>query len=90
MTDQPYEVSFDDVARKQFLRLDKPVRARIARKVQELAADPRPPGSIPLKGPSEAWRARVGDYRIVYAIDDGRLVVLVLSVAHRGEVYRDL
>lgn len=90
MSEPPYEVSFEETARKQFLRLDKPVRARIARKVQELAFDPRPPGSIPLKGPSEAWRARVGDYRIIYAVDDGRLVVLVLSVAHRREVYRGL
>lgn len=90
MTDQPFEVSFDEPVLKQLRRLDKPVRARISRAVRELAADPRPPGSIPLKGPREVWRVRVGDYRIVYAIDDGRLVVLVVSVAHRREVYRDL
>ena len=85
-----YEVSFADQVLKQLRRLDKPVRLRIARKVQELSSDPRPPGSIPLKGESEAWRVRVGDYRIVYSINDGRLVVLVLSIAHRSEVYRDL
>ncbi len=47
-------------------------------------------GNIPLKGDIESWRIRVGDYRIVYTVHDGRLVVLVLSVAHRREVYRDL
>ncbi|MFV2195637.1 type II toxin-antitoxin system RelE family toxin [Nocardiopsis sp. LOL_012] len=42
------------------------------------------------EGDAEAWRIRVGDYRVVYAIRDQELVVLVLSVAHRHEVYRDL
>lgn len=86
----PYTLSFAAPALKQLGNLDKPVRLRIARKIRELALDPRPPGSIPLKGDSESWRVRVGDYRIVYTIYDGRLVVLVLSVAHRSEVYRDL
>lgn len=90
MTDRRFEVSFADTVLKQLRRLDKPVRLRIARKVQELASEPRPPGSIPLKDSGEAWRVRVGDYRIVYSIDDGRLLVLVLGVAHRREVYRDL
>ncbi|WP_460750527.1 type II toxin-antitoxin system RelE family toxin [Nocardiopsis oceani] len=55
-----------------------------------LAADPRPTGSIPLKGNAEARDVRVGDYRIIYSIHDGKLVVLVLSVVHRSEVYRDV
>ncbi|MFE6384824.1 type II toxin-antitoxin system RelE family toxin [Nocardiopsis dassonvillei] len=87
---EPYAVSFADPALKQLGKLDKPIRLRIARKVRELAVDPRPAGSIPLKGDTESWRIRVGDYRIVYTIHDGRLVVLVLSVAHRREAYRDL
>ncbi|MFE1166945.1 type II toxin-antitoxin system RelE/ParE family toxin [Nocardiopsis sp. NPDC058789] len=85
-----YTVSFAEQAYKQLDKLDKPVRLRIARKVQELTVDPRPAGSIPLKGEPDLWRVRVGDYRIVYAIRDGELLVLVLSVAHRREVYRDL
>ncbi|MEU1897706.1 type II toxin-antitoxin system RelE/ParE family toxin [Nocardiopsis dassonvillei] len=62
----------------------------MASKVRELAVDPRPAGSIPLQEDTESWRIRVGDYRIVYTIHDGRLVVLVLSVAHRREDYRGL
>jgi mRNA interferase RelE/StbE len=86
----PYTVSFAGPALKQLGKLDKPIRLRIARKVRELAVDPRPPGSIPLKGDTESWRIRVGDYRIVYTIHDGWLVVLVLSGAQRREVCRDL
>lgn len=86
----PYAVAFEDQALRQLGKLDKPVRLRISRKVRELAVDPRPAGSIPLKGDTDSWRVRVGDYRIVYTIRDGELLVLVLSVAHRREVYRDL
>ncbi|RKS09868.1 mRNA interferase RelE/StbE [Nocardiopsis sp. Huas11] len=85
----PYSVTFEDQALRQLGKLDKPVRLRIARKVRELAAEPRPAGSIPRKGDTDSWRVRVGDYRIVYTICDG-VVVLVLSVAHRREVCRDL
>ncbi|MBR8742927.1 type II toxin-antitoxin system RelE/ParE family toxin [Nocardiopsis sp. MG754419] len=87
---EPYTVTFVDQAYKQLDKLDRPVRVRIMRKIRELATDPRPAGSIPLKGDTDSWRLRVSDYRIVYAIRDGELVVLMLSVAHRREVYRDL
>jgi mRNA interferase RelE/StbE len=87
---EPYAVSFADPALKQLGKLDEPIRLRIVRKVRELAVDPCPAESIPLQGDTESWRIRVGDYRIVYTIHDGRLMVLVLSVAHRREVYRDL
>ncbi|GAB2510185.1 type II toxin-antitoxin system RelE family toxin [Nocardiopsis aegyptia] len=86
----PYSVTFEDQALRQLGKLDKPVRLRIARKVRELAAEPRPAGSIPPKGDTDSWCVRVGDHRIVYTICDGELVVLVLSVAHRREVHRDL
>ncbi|MEU2973872.1 type II toxin-antitoxin system RelE family toxin [Nocardiopsis alba] len=85
-----YSLSFAASALKQLGKLDKPVRIMITRRIRELSTDPRPSGSIPLKGDSDSWRIRVGDYRVVYTIQDGRLIVLVLSVAHRSEVYRDL
>lgn len=52
-----------------------------------LSDNPRPSGSIKLKG-EEAYRIRVGDYRIVYIIQDERLIVLVIDVGHRGDLYR--
>jgi mRNA interferase RelE/StbE len=62
---------------------------RLKAAVVSLSSSPRPPGAIKLKGLSPpAWRLRVGEYRIVYEIDDDELVVIALNVAPRGEVYR--
>ena len=52
-----------------------------------LADNPRPPGSIKLKG-EDSYRIRVGDYRIIYTIQDDRLIVLVIEVGHRRDIYR--
>jgi mRNA interferase RelE/StbE len=56
--------------------------------VEKLALDPRPTGCCKLTGSAERYRIRVGDYRIIYRIDDGKVVVLVLVIAHRREAYR--
>jgi mRNA interferase RelE/StbE len=56
------------------------------RKLLELEGDPRPPGCKKLKG-RDAWRIRIGDYRAIYEINDGRLVVTVITIGHRREVY---
>lgn len=78
------------MARKELDRLDRPVRARILRKVDALADDPRPPGVIRLTGAQNIWRIRVGGYRVVYTIADDRLIITVVRVASRGQVYRTL
>jgi mRNA interferase RelE/StbE len=57
------------------------------RAIRNLSANPRPAGCKKLKG-LDAWRIRVGDYRVIYEIHDDVLVVLVIRVAHRGEVYK--
>ena len=56
--------------------------------IDELAQNPRPAGCAKLVGTANDWRIRVGDYRIIYEIHDTRLIVLVVRVAHRREVYR--
>ena len=61
---------------------------RIAAAIEALAGDPRPSGVTKLRGPEAFYRIRVGDYRVVYAIEDDGLLVLVVRVAHRREVYR--
>ena len=53
-----------------------------------LAHDPRPTGVVKLAGDENLWRIRIGNYRVVYEIHDDRLMVLVLRVAHRKDVYR--
>jgi mRNA interferase RelE/StbE len=53
-----------------------------------LIQNPRPPGVLKMSGADNLWRIRIGDYRVVYEIHDERLIVLVLRVAHRKDVYR--
>jgi mRNA interferase RelE/StbE len=64
---------------------------RLARRIREaieaLAVDPRPPGCRKLEGRENAWRVRVGTWRVIYQIEEDRVVVLVVRVAPRGEVY---
>ena len=62
-------------------------RQRIVRKIHELAEDPRPPGCQKLSG-RDRYRIRQGSYRIVYAIENDRLIVNVVKVGHRSKVYR--
>ncbi len=62
--------------------------ARILSRIELLALNPRPSGVVKLRGGSVLWRLRVGDYRIVYSIDDAAKVVDVSVVRHRREVYR--
>ena len=60
---------------------------RIVPRLEHLAAVPRPPGCKKLRGGDKEWRIRVGDYRIVYTIDDRARTVEVTRIAHRGDVY---
>ena len=69
-------------------RLESDMYARITRKLEELEDNPRPMGVEKLSGREDLYRVRVGNWRIVYAIQDQELIVLVVKVAHRREVYR--
>lgn len=83
-----YGVEFLPSAARQLARLDRSVQRRIARSIEKLAADPRGPGALKLRGSDDVWRVRVGDYRVLYQIGDDRLLILVVSVGHRAAVYR--
>jgi mRNA interferase RelE/StbE len=85
-----YVISFKASALKQVEKLPKSVANRVLAKANRLADDPRPSGCVKLSGAGNLWRMRVGDYRIVYAIDDAVETVDVRIVAHRREVYRDM
>lgn len=77
-------------AKKQLGKLDKPVARRVAQKLAQLSEleDPRAQGKA-LTGPLLGlWRYRIGDYRVLAEIRDGELVVLVLEIDHRSQVYR--
>ncbi len=60
---------------------------RIRGALAMLATEPRPPAARPLRG-RDAWRLRIGDYRIIYTIDDDVLVIVVVTIGHRRDVYR--
>jgi mRNA interferase RelE/StbE len=83
-----YAVQFSPAAARQLRKLDPPTRRRIQAAIELLAEEPRPPASKRLVGGTGEWRVRTGDYRIVYEVHDGALLVLVVRVAHRREVYR--
>ena len=83
-----YTIEISTSAAKAVDKLEKANRLRVVGAIELLSVDPRPPGAKMLRGGEQGrWRVRVGDYRIVYAIEDDRLLVLVLRVAHRREVY---
>ena len=82
-----YRVEIASRVAKELADLPKGVRLRIAMAIDALADDPRPPGAKKLTG-HDAYRVRVGDYRILYEIADNVLVVLVVKVRHRKDVYR--
>lgn len=83
-----YAISYVPSAAKAIRKLDRPTARRLLDAIELLASNPRPPGYIQLKGGNGEFRIRVGDYRIIYDIQDDELVVLVLRLGHRREVYR--
>jgi mRNA interferase RelE/StbE len=85
-----YEIRFVPRADRQLRKLDGIVQKRLTLAIDALRADPRPPGAKHLAGPDDLWRIRVGSYRVVYTIEDGRLIVLVLKLGPRGSIYRGL
>lgn len=87
-----WAIEFADTALRQLEKLDKTVQRRIWKYLTERLASHENPREIgePLQGErfGEFWRYRVGDYRLITSIEDDRLVILVLRVGHRREVYR--
>ncbi|SDK35683.1 mRNA interferase RelE/StbE [Cryobacterium psychrotolerans] len=83
-----YRVEFTTAAAKEIRKLDLGIRRRILAGIAELEHDPRPAGCKKLTGESNAWRIRVGDYRVLYELLDDAPVVTVVRVAHRREVYQ--
>lgn len=83
-----YSISLAPAAARQLRKFDPQARRRIQAAIELLSSDPRPPAATRLVGGSGEWRVRTGDYRIVYEIRDEILLVLVLRVGHRKEIYR--
>jgi mRNA interferase RelE/StbE len=82
-----YRVALTAGAEKELHGLPSKLVARIVARLEQLAVSSRPPGCKKLKTGDNQWRVRVGDYRIVYEIDDAAKTVDVTRIAHRREVY---
>jgi mRNA interferase RelE/StbE len=85
-----YTVEFTKAAAKDVRKLDHSVRRRVLAAVQTLADDPRPRGAVKLTGFTDAWRIRIGDYRVLYEVIDEKVLVTVFRVGSRGDVYQGL
>lgn len=88
--DVTYRVDFAPAAVRQLRKLDPVARRRIQAVVELLATEPWPAGAKKLVGGDGEWRVRTGDYRVVYEIHDQVLLVLVVAVGHRRDIYRRL
>lgn len=82
-----YRITVAPSAARQLRKFDPDVRRRIQATLELLAEQPRPPSATRLVGGSGEWRVRTGNYRIVYEITDDDLVILVLRMGHRREIY---
>jgi len=83
-----YSIQFAESAARSLARLPAAVRVRVATKIDALADNPYPAGTRKMKGVEHGYRLRVGDYRVVYDIFEDVVVVLILRVGHRKDVYR--
>jgi mRNA interferase RelE/StbE len=81
-----YRVEIAETAAKSIAKLHSQVALRVRNAILGLAENPRPHGVKKLQG-EDAYRLRVGDYRIVYMIDDRRVLVIVIRVGHRSDIY---
>jgi mRNA interferase RelE/StbE len=82
-----YSLAIKHSAQRELDALDDALFARIDRKILALADNPRPAGSKKLRGNKDQWRIRIGDYRVIYIVDDTARIATVTHVAHRREVY---
>jgi len=83
-----YRIQFTAKADRQLRKLSRGTQKKLSAAVDALASDPRPAGARYLRGREDLWRIRVGAYRIVYAIEDDRLVIVLVKLGHRRDVYR--
>ncbi len=86
-TSDKYQVRLHPAAARAYRRLQGPRRERIGAAIDALAREPRPRGVQKLAGQDD-YRMRIGDYRIVYAVDDRERLILIARIAHRRDVYR--
>jgi len=83
-----YTIVFARSAREELEDLPSSVALRVLARIEALAREPRPRGCCKLSGSENVWRIRIGDYRVLYAIDDPGRLVDIIAVRHRKDAYR--
>ena len=83
-----YQLYISRIAEKQIASFPKHIANNIREKIDLLASEPRPFGCKKLEGSKDEYRLRTGDYRIIYRIEDNRLIVEVIRIGNRKDVYR--
>jgi mRNA interferase RelE/StbE len=84
-----FEIRLTRAAERSLAALGISMLHRIDTAILGLSVAPHPPGSKKLRGAEDLYRIRVGDHRIIYQVDDKRLVVLIINIGHRRDIYRD-
>jgi mRNA interferase RelE/StbE len=84
-----YTIELRPGARRDLENLPQDTLQRVSRRIDSLADNPRPPGAEKLSGSENSYRVRVGDYRILYEIRDKVLLIIIVRIRHRREVYRN-
>lgn len=82
-----YQLLIEKKAKKQLAKISEPEFSRIVEAIEKLAFEPRPTGAKKLSG-RDGYRIRVGNFRVIYNIQDKKLVILVLEIGHRKDVYK--
>jgi mRNA interferase RelE/StbE len=83
-----YHIAIANSAKRDMRRLDSSLQQRVAIRLQVLRNNPRPSGVKKSRDRENEWRIRVGDYRIIYEIDDDERLIVILRIKHRREAYR--
>ena len=87
MSETAYTVSVNRSAQKEIRALDGNIRVRVVQSFRLLAANPRPSGCRKLVGATNRWRIRIGEYRIIYSINDADRTVEIVAARHRSKAY---
>jgi mRNA interferase RelE/StbE len=83
-----YRITFARSAGKELDKLDRPIARRVWTAIEKLSKNPRPSGCVKLTASQNDWRIRIGDWRVIYTIDDAAKIVDVSAIRHRSDAYR--
>jgi mRNA interferase RelE/StbE len=84
----PYSIEYTHAAERAIRKLDRSLQQRLLKRIESLADKPRGAGTVKLTG-HNSYRIRVGDYRIIYNTLDDRLLILIVEIGHRRDIYRN-